>query len=82
MIVTDEKKRAIFEEMARVLETPRQADDEITATEYAELSGCTRRVAYTRLINAVTDGKMTKRKVLVDRNWPWAFKMVADEKNT
>ena len=74
-MITNEKKRAIFEEIARALETPRQQEGEITSREYAELSGLTRRQAYLRLIRAVNDGQMTKRKVLVDCNWPWAFKM-------
>jgi len=73
--VTDEKKRAIFEELARILETPRQAEDEVTTREYADFSGCTQRRAYTQLIQAAADGRMTKRKVLVDCNQCWAFKL-------
>ncbi len=79
-MVTDEKKRAIFEELARILETPRQAEDEITTREYANFSGCTQRRAYTQLIQAVVDGKMEKRWALVDRNRCWAFRMVKNEK--
>ena len=79
MVVTDEKMRAIFEELARVLEAPVQADDEITAREYAEFNSCTHRKAYLQLMRAVIDGKMTKRRVLVDRNWSWTFRMAEDE---
>ncbi len=82
MVVTDEKKRAIFEQLAHVLKTPRQADDEITAREYAEFNSCTHRKAYTQLMSTVIDGKMTKRKVLANRNWSWAFKLVIDEETT
>lgn len=81
-MITDEKKRAIFDEIASILEPPRQLADEITVREYAELSGCTRRQAYDRLMKAATDGIITKRKVLADRNWPWVFRMIRDEEIT
>lgn len=74
-----EKKRALAEEIARVLEPHRQEDDEITVKEYAESAKCTRRIAYERLMRAVSEGQMTKRKVLVDRGWSWVFKMVRNE---
>ena len=73
-----EKRRILAEEIARVLETPRLGDDEITTRRYAEFAGCPMRRAYTLLIQAVIDGKMTKRKVLVDRNRCWAFTLVED----
>lgn len=79
MVVTDEKKRAIFEELAHVLEIPRQADDEITTREYADYNQCTIRKAYEQLMKTVVIGKMTKRKVLVSNHWCWVFRMVVDE---
>lgn len=81
MVVTDEKKRAIFDELARVLEIPRQADDEINTREYANYNQCTMRKAYEQLMKAVVIGKMTKRKVLVGNHWSWVFKMVVDEES-
>ena len=79
MMMTDDKKLAIFAELDRVLETPVQEEDEITATEYAEYSGCTRRIAYEKLMKAVRNGIMTKRKILSNRNWPWAFRMIDED---
>ena len=76
MVISAEKKRALAEEIARILKTPRQQEDEITSGEYAEFSGCSKRQAYDRLMKAVIAGQMTKRKVLIGSNWNWAFKMV------
>jgi len=76
-----EKKRTLAEEIAHILEPPRQEDDEITVREYAEFNECTIRIAYTRLMNAAKDGKMTKREILADRNWSWVFRMVRDEED-
>lgn len=74
-----EKKKHLAEEIARILEPPVQEEDEITATEYAEYNGCTRRIAYEQLMKAVKNGIMTKRKILSNRNWPWAFKMIDED---
>lgn len=79
MVVTDDKKIAIFEELDRVLTTPRQTDDEINTREYADYNQCTIRKAYEQLMKAVAIGKMTKRKVLVSNHWCWVFRMVVDE---
>jgi len=79
MVVTDEKKRAIFDELARALEIPRQADNEITTREYADYRQCTIRKAYEQLMKAVVIGKMTKRKILANDHRCWAFRMVVDE---
>lgn len=81
-MITNEKKQAIFDELERVLKIPRQVDDEITSREYANYNQCTMRRAYEQLMVAVTIGKMTKRKVLVDGHRQWAFKMVTDEKSS
>ncbi len=75
MVITDDKKRAIFDEITRALEPPRQKEDEITVREYADLNGCTKRKAYWRLMKAVDKGIITKRKVLANRNWTWVFQM-------
>jgi len=77
--VIDKKKKAILDEISSFLEVPRQEDDEITTMEYAEFNRCTHRRAYTQLMKAVTDNRMTKRKVLANRNWVWAFRRVEDE---
>jgi len=79
LVVTDEKKRAIFDELARVLEIPRQTEDEISTREYANYNQCTIRKAYEQLMKAVAIGKMTKRKVLVGNHWCWVFRMVKNE---
>ena len=75
----DEKKKAILEEISSFLEVPQQEDDEITTVEYAEFNGCTHRRAYAQLMKAVMDKRVTKRKVLTNRNWVWAFRRVEDE---
>ena len=77
--MTDDKKRAILQEISSLLEAPRQEDDEITTMEYAEFNGCTHRRAYTQLMKSVQDKRMTKRKILTDRNWVWAFRRIKDE---
>ena len=79
MVITDDKKKAIFDELAHVLETPRQTDDEINTREYADYHQRTMREAYEKLMKAVAIGKMTKRKVLVESHWQWAFRMAKDE---
>jgi len=79
LVITDEKKRAIFAELDRILVTPRQTEDEVTTKDYAEFQNCTSRKAYAQLMKAVSIGKMTKRKVLAENHWVWAFGMVRDE---
>ena len=71
-------KKKVLAEIVSILAPPRVEDDEFTVTDFAEEAGLTRRKAYNVLMAAASDGLLSKRKVVENRNRTWAFKPIGD----
>ena len=71
----DNEKRAIAQEIMEIITAPTLAENEITASMYAEANGITKRQADSVLKRAVANQQITRRdeKVLYQGNWQWAY---------
>ena len=74
--MNDNERRAIAQEMRELITTPTLAENEITASMYAEANGITKRQADSVLKRAVAKQQITRRaeKVLHQGNWQWAYR--------
>ena len=81
MVINAEKKKAIAEEIDRVLfPEGRETPAGITVKEYAAINDMTESVARNFLTKAKDAGELAGRKVLLNRSWTWVFWVPKEEK--
>lgn len=71
-------KGRILREIASILAPPTKTEDEFTALDFADETGLTKKKAYSILMKAADNGLLSRRKVVENRNKPWAFKPIGD----
>ncbi len=77
--MNDDLRHQILSEIEELSEPPKKRDDEITIREFAEHLDITYREAQGRLQSALKSGKISRRKVLDDGHWKWAYTLNKEE---
>ena len=79
MILTDERRQAILDEVVATNEPRRQREFEFTRREYQEYTGVTLANAKWALDRMMQDGTLLREKAFVDGHWPWVYWRPEDE---
>ncbi len=64
--MTEEKRRAILDEVARYNQRATLEEDEVTVADYAEVFGCGHQLASQRLKTLASEGVMSMRSNVYD----------------